>query len=168
MRVSLNKNTRELWCQSFVMPMLACHRVSVWRSSEMFRDREAKHSARMRFEDYGSYLDLSFCPSVCLSSVRTTFSATMRNKAAKKQYPNRFSATLAWLKMAFCILDLVLRSNVMAWKPSEQANMLMSMAYVEQIFPVLSPFSWGFPTGDNSPFLSGPPYDSFCTTDVPS
>ena len=77
-------------------------------------------SARTRSEGYGSR---SVCLSVCLSLL-TTFSATTRNKPAKKRQQQVQRYTGFILKMAMFVK--LLRSRVMAWKPSEQANMLIS------------------------------------------
>ena len=85
----------------------------------------------MRSEGYSTWsVSPSVRPSVCLSV--TTFSATTRNKTAKKRNQRVQCHTGFIFKMA--IFVKVLRSKVMAWKPSEQANMLMSMAYLDQIF----------------------------------
>ena len=83
-------------------------------------------------------LEYLVCHSV-RSSVRLsviTFSATTRSKATKKRYQRVQCHTGLILKMA--IFVKLLRSKVMAWKPSQQANMLMSMAYLDQILPVSS------------------------------
>ena len=85
----------------------------------------------MRSEGYSTW---SVSLSVRLSV--TTFSATTRNKPAKKRYQRVQCHTGLILKMA--IFVKLLHSKVMAWKPSEQANMLMSMAYLDQILPVSS------------------------------
>ena len=86
----------------------------------------------MRSEGYSTwYVILSVCPSVRLSG--TTYSGTTHNKAAKKRYQRVQCHTGLIFKIA--IFVKVLRSKVMASKPSEQANMLMSMA---QILPVSS------------------------------
>ena len=69
-------------------------------------------------------------PAIPLSF--TTFSATTHNKVAKKWYQWIQCHTGLILKMAIC---LVLCSK---WKPSEQANMQMSIAYLDQIPSVLS------------------------------
>ena len=69
--------------------------------------RVIKPSARMRSEGYSTW---SVIPSVCLSV--TTFSATTRNKAAKKRYQRVQYYTGLILKMA--IFVKVLRSKVMA------------------------------------------------------
>ena len=58
----------------------------------------------------------------------TMFSATMHNMAAKKQYQCHTGLIL------ICVL--VLRSKVIARKPSKQANMLISMVYLDQILPL--------------------------------
>ena len=60
--------------------------------------------------------------SVCLSV--TKFSATTHNKPAKKRHQRVQRYTGFMFKMA--IFVKLLCSKVMAWKPSEQANMLIS------------------------------------------
>ena len=65
-------------------------------------------------------LGLSVCQSV------TTFSATTCNKPAKKRHQRVQHYTGFILNMA--IVVKVLRSKVMAWKPSQQANMLVTAA----------------------------------------
>ena len=57
--------------------------------------------------------------SVCLSV--TTFSATTRNKPAKKQHQRVQRYTGFISKMAI----FVYKNKGMAWKPSQEANMLI-------------------------------------------
>ena len=76
----------------------------------------------------------SFHPPVCLSVCPVPLILALRAARWPKSDTNGFSATLA-LIFEVAIFVKVLRSKVMAGKPSEQANILMSMA---QILPVSS------------------------------
>ena len=75
----------------------------------------------MRSEGYSTWFVIpSVCPSVYLSV--TTFSATTRNETTKIAIPT--CSFLHWLENSDFVE--VVRSNFMAWKPSAQANMLIS------------------------------------------
>ena len=69
-------------------------------------------SARMLSEVYGTWfvIPVSVCPPVCC-----LVSAATRNKTAKKRYQRVQYRT-----------DFIFNSEVMARKPSEQANILIS------------------------------------------
>ena len=70
------------------------------------------------------------------SVLPSVFYHTMRDDSAQKRYQWVQCHTSLILKTV--IFVNLLRSKVMEWKPSQQANMLMSMAYRNQILPVLS------------------------------
>ena len=75
----------------------------------------------------------SIRPSVRLSG--TPYSATTRNKAAKKRYQRVQYHTVLILNSDFRKSTAFKSYGV---KTSEQANMLISMAYLDQILPVSS------------------------------
>ena len=100
-----------LFVWKFLWWSKSCH--DVCRVSVIFNPRRAC-TARVTV--------LNICLPVCLSV--TTFSVTTRNKPAKKwhQRVQRYTGYVA-------IFVKVLRSKVMAWKPSQQANVLISTGF---------------------------------------
>ena len=82
----------------------------------------------------GGYCTWSVCLCVCVCVY--DYSRSVGNETAYERYQRVQCHAGLIFKMA--IFVQVLRSKVMAWKPSEQANMLMSMAYLDQILPVSS------------------------------
>ena len=89
----------------------------------------------MRSEGYCTWsVSLSVCSSVCYHVF-----CHYAEQGGQKAIPT--GSVPHWLDFKMVIFVKVLRSKVMAWKPSKQANMLMSMAYLDQILRDTNGFS---------------------------